>query len=172
MLTDPIDEFMIPSLGEYKGKHFKAADKGDLETDQTDKALRDAASEPFKKLFDYLKTKLTEVGNVRLSTRLKESAACLVAAEGAMGAHMERLMQKMGRGEEMPESKRILELNGDHLAVKALRDLMERAPDDPRIEEYGRLLYDQAVLAEGSMVKDPTAMARRINEMLIKDAAR
>ncbi len=172
LLTDPIDEFVMPSLGEYKGKHFQAADKGDLESDKTDKAIRDAASEPFKKLFEYLKGLLKEVGDVRLSTRLKESAACLVAGEGAMGAHMERLMQRMGRAENMPETKRILELNGDHEAVKALRDLMERAPEDPRIEQYGRLLYDQAVLAEGSTPKDPAAMARRINELLIKDAAR
>ena len=88
-----------------------------------------------------------------------------------MSAHLERLMQRMGRGGEFPETKKILELNGEHPAVVALQQLHERAPDDARVEEYGRLLYDQAVIAEGSKVRDPLAFARRINELLAKDAA-
>src|SRR6202040_3726589 len=120
--------------------------------------------ERFKKVFDHLKSKLTEVSDVRLSSRLKESAACLVAGEGELTAHMERLMQRLGRGDEVGDSKRILELNGEHPAVVALRELYEKTPDDPRIEQYARLFYDQAVIAEGSKVRDPTAFARRINE--------
>jgi molecular chaperone HtpG len=171
LLTDPIDEFTIPSLGEYNGKHFKAADKGTLDGDQADSAKKTETAGKYQKLFDHLKSKLTEVSEVRLSSRLKESAACLVASEGAMSAHLERLMQRMGRGGEFPETKKILELNGEHPAVVALQQLHERAPDDARVEEYGRLLYDQAVIAEGSKVRDPLAFARRINELLAKDAA-
>jgi len=106
------------------------------------------------------------VKEVRLSTRLKESAAILVADEGAMSAHMERLMQRLGRGEEVKPAKRVLELNPDHPAVVALEDLRQRQADDPRVEAYGRLLYDQAVIAEGSRIKDPAAFARRVNELI------
>jgi molecular chaperone HtpG len=81
-------------------------------------------------------------------------------------------MKKLGRGEEVPETKRILELNAGHPAVQALQALHRAAPDDPRVEDYARLLYDQAVIAEGSTVKDPAAMARRINALLARDAGR
>ena len=84
---------------------------------------------------------------------------------------MERLLQRMGQGGEMGLGKRVLELNGEHPVVLALKSLFEKAPDDPRVEGYARLLYDQAVIAEGSKVKDPIAFARRINELLVKDAA-
>jgi molecular chaperone HtpG len=169
LLTDPIDEFALPGLGEYKGKKLRAADRGDVESDKKEKEKRQENQGPYQKLFEFLKGKLPEVGDVRLSGRLKESAACLVADEGAMTAHLERLMHRMGR-EELPASRRVLELNGEHPAVQALRKLYEKAPDDPRLEGYGRLLYDQAVIAEGSKVKDPTALARRINDLLVKDA--
>jgi molecular chaperone HtpG len=101
---------------------------------------------------------------------LKESAAVLVADEGAMSAHMERLMQRMGRGEDMPPAKRVLELNPSHPAVQTLRVLSEANPTDPRVESFGRLLYDQAVMAEGSRVKDPAAFARRVNELIAAQA--
>ena len=72
----------------------------------------------------------------------------------------------------MPAAKRILELNPDHPAVQALRDAARsKDADDPRVEAYGRLLYDQAVIAEGSKVKDPAGFARRINELIAKAAA-
>jgi molecular chaperone HtpG len=164
LLTDPIDEFMLPSLHEYKGKKLQGADRGELPAEQK------TEDEGFKKLFEYLKSKLPEVSAVRLSNRLKESAACLVTGEGEVSAHMERLMQRLGRGEEVGDAKRVLELNGEHPAVVALRELYEKTPDDPRVEQYARLFYDQAVIAEGSKVKDPTAFARRINELLVKDA--
>jgi molecular chaperone HtpG len=169
LLTDPIDEFTVPALGEYKGKRLRAADRGDLD-DKKDEA-KSADAEKYKPLLDHLKGKLAdEVSDVRLSSRLKESAACLVAPEGAMSAHLERLMERMGRGDEATRAKRILELNGKHPAVAALRDLYEKKPDDPRVEGYARLLYDQALLAEGSKVKDPAAFARQVNELLVKDA--
>jgi molecular chaperone HtpG len=79
-------------------------------------------------------------------------------------------MQRMGRADEAAGSRRILELNGEHPAVEAMRDLYEKNAEDPRVESYGRLLYEQAVIAEGSKVKDPTAFARRINDLLVKDA--
>ena len=79
-------------------------------------------------------------------------------------------MQRLGRGDDMPASKRILELNGEHPAVQAVRELFAKNAADPRLEDYARLLYDQAVLAEGSKLKDPLAFARRVNSLLVKDA--
>jgi molecular chaperone HtpG len=167
LLTDPIDEFILPGLPEYKGKHLQAADRGELD-DKKDEQKEEAAK--YEKLFAHLKANIDDVSEVRLSSRLKESASCLVAAEGAMSAHLERLMERMGRGEEGRRPKRVLELNGGHPAVVSLRELFEKKPDDPRVESHGRLLYEQAVLAEGSKLKDPAGFARRINELLVKDA--
>jgi molecular chaperone HtpG len=80
---------------------------------------------------------------------------------------MERLMERMGH--DAGTVKRVLELNGDHPAVQAMLRLHGKSPEDPRLEDYGRLLFDQALLGEGSKVKDPAALARRINQLLVKD---
>jgi molecular chaperone HtpG len=167
LLTDPIDEFVAGALTEYKGKRLKAADKG--EQDQA--AIAEDKKKQFQPLLDYMKERLGEVKEVRLSNRLKASAACLVADEGAVGAHLERLMQRMGKANELPPSKRILEVNADHPAVQAMQRRFVKDAQDARLEIYCRLLYDEAVIAEGSKVKDPLAFAQRINELLVKDAA-
>jgi molecular chaperone HtpG len=167
LLTDPIDEFIVQPLREYKGKKLKAVDKGQLEQAAVDEDKK----KQFKPLLDFMKEKLPELKEVRLSSRLKESAACLVADEGDPSAHMERLVQRMGRGQELPPAKRILEVNADHPAIAALQQVFAKDAKDARLEKYTRLLYDQAVLAEGSKVKDPVALAQRINELLVRDAS-
>ena len=78
-------------------------------------------------------------------------------------------MRQMGRGHELPGSHRILELNADHPAVEAMQQLHATNAADPRLEIYCRLLYDEAVIAEGSKLKDPAGFARRINELMAKD---
>jgi molecular chaperone HtpG len=167
LLGDAIDEFAFSALTEYKGKKLKAADRGQLEANKDEEKKQEDAREQYKSLFEYLKGKLSEVSDVRLSSRLKESAACLVADGAAMTAHMERLMERLGHDSGAP--RRVLELNGEHPAVEALLRLYRRSSEDRRLEEYARLLYDQAVLGEGSKVKDPAALARRINQLLVKD---
>jgi len=87
-----------------------------------------------------------------------------------MGAHMERLMQRLGKDTDVPKSQRILELNPTHPAVQTFRDLLAKDAPDERLEKYGRPLYDQAVMAEGSKMKVPVAFAQRINELIAKDA--
>jgi molecular chaperone HtpG len=168
LLSDPVDEFWTGALPEYKGKHLKAVDRGAIGAAEVAEDKKQA----FQPLMDFMKGKLSEVKDVRLSSRLKESAACLVADEGAMGAHMERLMQRFGRGNQLPESKRILELNADHATVKAIQQLFHKNQADDRLEKYSRLLYDEAVLAEGNKVRDPVAFARYINEVVARDAER
>jgi molecular chaperone HtpG len=160
LLTDPMDEFAIPSLWEYQGKKLQAVDRADAVS--TPKVEGEEQYEP---LFIYLKSKIAEVSNIRLSSRLRESASCLVADTHGMTAHYERLMKRMGRS-EVEEVKRVLELNGNHPVVQALKNLHAQNADDPRIEQFGRLLYEQAVIAEGSKIKDPTGFAKRLNLLM------
>jgi molecular chaperone HtpG len=82
---------------------------------------------------------------------------------------MERLMQRMGRGlGEMPDAKRILELNPEHAVVRKIQQIAEKDALDPRIESYARLLLDQATIAEGSKIADPAGFAKRVNELIEK----
>ena len=169
LLTEPIDEFVFPMLPDYKGKALKSADRHAPELAPEDQKKAEEAGEAFKPLLALVHEKLAGLKEVRLSRRLKESAACLTVDEHAMGAHMERLMQKLGKAEGGP-SPRILELNPEHPAVQGLLRLHAANPADPRIETHARLLHDQALLAEGSRLADPGDFARRINELLVKDA--
>jgi molecular chaperone HtpG len=168
LLTDPIDEFVLPSLTEYKGKKLKAADKSEIE--EAGKSPTEENRKKFASLFEAMKTTIDEVKEIRLSSRLRESAACLVSEEGAIGAHMERLLRRAGHLDAIGDTKRILEINPEHPAVLALKNLYETRPDDPRIASYSRLLYEEAVIAEGSKLKDPVGFARRVNDLLVKDA--
>ena len=172
LLTEPIDEFVLPALTEYKGKHLKAADRSEPELPAEEQKKVEEAAGAFQPLLTTLKEMFSDLKEVRLSKRLKESAACLVADEGALGANMERLLQKMGRADAMGgASPRILELNPEHPAVQGLLKIHLANPGDSRLSLYAHLLYDQAVLAEGSRLSDPSAFARRINELISKDAA-
>ena len=163
LLTDPIDEFLLPSIPDYKGKAFKPVDRADTDLPAVE-PVPDA--DQFQAFLTALKVKLPEVSDVRLSKRLKDSASVLVADREAMTAHYERLMKKLGRVEE--ESKRALELNLTHPVVAGLKSLFDKDPTDPRVESIGRLLYDQAVIAEGSKLKDPAGFARRVNEAIAR----
>jgi molecular chaperone HtpG len=166
LLTDPMDEFLLPSVRDYKGKSLKPVDRADTDVPADEQP---ADAEKFKDFLNALKSHLPEVSDVRLSKRLKESASVLVADRDALTAHYERLMQKMGRSEG--ESKRVLELNGSHPAVAALRDIHQKNANDPRVQSYGRLFYEQAVIAEGSKLKDPAGFAKRVNELIAQTLA-
>jgi molecular chaperone HtpG len=165
LLTDPIDEFAVPQLGEYKGKKLVAADRGEAA------GMGDVPAgtkERFAPLLAALKAKLPEAADVRLTNRLTESAACLVADAHGLSAHMERLMERMGR--DAGGARRVLELNPSHATVEAVRALHEKNGSDPRLDLYARLLYEQAVIAEGSKVNDPVAFAKRVNDLIARDA--
>jgi molecular chaperone HtpG len=166
-LTDAIDEFVAQALTEYKGKKLQAIDKGELAGEPVDEAKK----QRFQPLLDFLRQQLPELKDVRLSRRLRDSAAVLVTEEGALGPHMERLLQRFGRADEIPPSKKILEVNPEHPAVHAIEKTLTKNPKDSRLTDYAVILYEQALVAEGSRVKDPVAFARRINELLVKDAS-
>ncbi|MGA2499590.1 MAG: molecular chaperone HtpG [Tepidisphaeraceae bacterium] len=163
LLTDPVDEYLVTSLSEYKGKKLKAIDRGEAAD-----AVAADEKEKFKPLLESLGKTIGEVKEVRLSARLKESASVLVADEHGVSAHMERLLRRMGRGDEIPGDKRILELNPQHAVVQGLLKLQTQNAADLRVADIGRLLYDQAVIAEGSRVKDPVGFAKRMNELIAK----
>jgi molecular chaperone HtpG len=169
LFTDPtMDEYALHALPEFKGKKLRAADRGELDVAAVDEAKK----KEYQPLLDFLKEKLPEVKEARLTGRLKDSAACLVAEEGAVGPHLERLLRRLDPDRPAPPAQRTLEINPDHPAVQAVRQLFEKDKRDPRLEAYCRLLYDQAVVAEGSKVPDPAAFARRVNELLARDAGR
>jgi molecular chaperone HtpG len=166
LLTDPADEFVIDGLHEYKGKHLKAIDKAGIEP----AAVGEDLKKSLQPLLDYFKEKVNDIADARLTLRLKESAVCLVSDEHAMSASMERLMQRMQRERPLPASKRILEVNPEHPLVQAMAQLLAKDRTDPRLDSHARLLYDQAVLLEGSKIKDPLAFAQRLNALLLTDA--
>ena len=104
------------------------------------------------------------VGEVRLSKRLRDSAACLVREEGDLSPQMAQILRQAGR--EIPDSKPILELNGGHALLAKLKERVATEPTDPRIAEYAELLYAQALLAEGGRLQDPAAFSQRLGELM------
>jgi molecular chaperone HtpG len=106
---------------------------------------------------------------VRLSGRLKESAAVLVVDEGQLSPQMQALLQSMGR-ENLPRVERILEINPAHPTIEAVLALFEKNSADERLINYARLLYDQATITEGTKLADPLAFAARVNDLIAKDA--
>ena len=168
LMDEPVDPFFADALGTYKGKTLKAVDKGDLEDADDGDSITEETETSFEKLLAALSEELGEVKSVRLSKRLKESAACLVAEEGEMNAQMERLMKQFGGAAGAPPTLRILELNPEHAAVKVLLSLYNDTPDSEDVSELGRLFLDQATIAEGSRIKDPSAFAKRINTLIAR----
>ena len=166
LFTDPIDEFLIDSLGEYQGKRLKAIDRGQVDSDSSDEKIKTRTTE-LKSLLELIKAKISGLKEVRYTSRLKDSAACLVADEHGMSAHMERLMKRVGKSEEGQSAPRILELNPDHALVQAMEKLYQKNPADDRVQEIAAVLHDQAVIAEGSRVSDPAAFAKRVNALLV-----
>ncbi|MHC4870262.1 MAG: molecular chaperone HtpG [Planctomycetota bacterium] len=167
LMTDPIDEWALQSVPEYKEKRFKSIDKGEAPQTEEEKAKSEEQKGELKDMLSCIKEKLgDEVKEVRISTRLKESAAVLVSDDSDLSANMERIMKSVGKQGDAFNTKRILEINPDHESVKSIQNLFEKDKDS--IADYAWLLYDQALVAEGSQIKDPSAFAKRINSLLTK----
>ncbi|NLE01699.1 MAG: molecular chaperone HtpG [Fibrobacter sp.] len=169
-LVDPIDEFIVHDIYNFEGKQLKSITQGDLDLGELDKEEQSAkkkAESVFKKLSERIKNILSDsVSEVRVTTRLKDSPACLVADSNGMGAHMEKLMKAMGQ--EVPVSKRILEINPEHPILQNMNALYSKEPKAPELEDWVKLLYEQALIAEGQMVPDPLAYSKRVNNLLQK----
>jgi molecular chaperone HtpG len=168
--VDAIDQWVVDNLREFEGKKLAAVDKGSLElgTDEEKAAAKtklDAAAGDYQALTAYIKERLKdEVSEVRLSPRLTESVCCLVADEHAMGASMERLMRAMNQ--DVPKQLRMLELNPEHALLKRMKAMFEADKENPKLADYVELLYGQALLGEGSALKNPQRFTRLVADLM------
>ncbi len=168
IMLDEVDDFIMGGL-EYKGKHLKSVTRGDIKLDKTDESDRKKAAEKYEKILAFIKDSLKEdIKDVRMSSRLKDSACCLVGDEGDIDPQMEKIFKAMGQ--EVPVHKRILEINPLHPVIEAMQSIPEKDSGNPVLSEYARLLYDQAVLLEGSKPKDPSAFAKSIAKLMADNA--
>ncbi len=163
LLSDPVDEWVVDALREYRGKPLTSAMRADLSLGD-DEPAAEAPPEraPF---FERIKGLLGDkVREVRASKRLTDSPVCLVLPPGALPPAMERVLRASGR--PVPPAARILEVNPSHPLVEHMAALAAREPDSPKLGEWVELLYDQALLLEGGTIDDPARFARRINDLL------
>ncbi|OGT38502.1 MAG: molecular chaperone HtpG [Gammaproteobacteria bacterium RIFCSPHIGHO2_12_FULL_38_14] len=171
LLSDRIDEWLVGHLAEFEGKPLQSVAKGDLQLDeimtesekanQTDEQKKDEkqlqAFDPLlKKMQSILEDKVKEV---RLSHRLTSSPACLVRDQNALGPQMERLLKAAGQA--VMEAKPVFELNPEHTIIRQMNSEM----DEERFKEWTELLYEQALLAEGSTLPDPAIFVQRMNKI-------
>jgi len=179
LLTDPIDEFWIPAVGEARGKPFKSvtrggADLGKIKGEETPEAGKEAAGKPsdgeLSALVALLKTTLGDtVKDVRVSERLTDSAVCLVADDGDMDIHLERLLKQ--HKQLQAAAKRILEVNPTHPLIKRLAERVAASGSAAGLEDAAWLLLDQARIVEGEPLPDPLAFSRRLASFVEKGLA-
>lgn len=164
---DPVDEWVAQHLTEFDGRKLIDAAKGagDLLDADAKQALAAKAKE-LEPFLGFAKETLTDVGEVRLSGRLADSPACLVADEHGISAQMEQMMRRMGQS--VPEQKRILELNPAHPLVQRISALHADTANRPQVADALHLLRDQASLAAGGTVSDGAATAKRLQALLSK----
>jgi molecular chaperone HtpG len=169
-LVDPIDEWVIGGINNYEGKPLKPVNRGDLDLGPLGKEeaeKQEAAKSELRGLSGRIKEILADlVEDVRVTSRLKDSPACLVAGANAAGAHIEKIMKAMGQ--EVPAAKRVLEINAEHPIIVNINARNAENPAAPELEDWVRLLYDGALIAEGRPAEDPAAYSKRVNAMLAK----
>ncbi|HET8869515.1 MAG TPA: molecular chaperone HtpG [Aquabacterium sp.] len=163
LLTDRVDEWLLSHLYEFEGHSLQSVAKGAVDLgklqDEAEKKEAEQAAESFKPVLERLQSVLAErAKEVRVTTRLVDSPACLVVDEHDVSAHLARLLKQAGQ--EAPNAKPILEVNPNHALVKKL-DTTER------FDDLAHILFDQAVLAEGGNLEDPAAYVRRVNSILV-----
>jgi molecular chaperone HtpG len=166
LLTDRVDEWMLSHLYEFDGHSLTSVAKGAVDLgqlqDEEEKKQAEAAAEAAKPLVERLKKSLAErAKDVRVTTRLVDSPACIVADEGDMSGHLARMLK--AAGQDAPKSLPILEINTEHALVKKL----DSAEGSERFDDLANIVFDQAVLAEGGVLEDPAAYVRRVNALLV-----
>lgn len=163
LLVDRVDEWMLAHLFEFDGKPLQSVAKGAVDLgklqDEEEKKKTEQAAEAFKPLLDKLKETLKDrAKDVRVTTRLVDSPACLVVDEGDISGHLARLLKQAGQ--DAPKGKPILEVNAEHALVK-------RLDGSAHFDDLAHILFDQALLAEGGQLEDPAAYVRRVNALLV-----
>jgi molecular chaperone HtpG len=163
LLTDRVDEWMLSHLFEFDGHPLQSVAKGGIDLgklqDEEEKKQAEATAETFKPMLERLKTALKDrAKDVRTTTRLVDSPACIVVDEGDMSSHLARLLKQSGQ--QAPATRPILEVNPEHALVKRLEG-------DARFDDLAQILFDQALLAEGGQLEDPAAYVQRVNRLLV-----
>ncbi len=169
LLSERVDEWLLGYLTEFDGKALQSVAKGGLDLgkleDEAEKQEQEKQAGEYKDLTEKMKTSLGErVKDVRVTHRLTDSPACLVADEYDMNANLARIMKSMGQ--KMPDSKPILEINPTHPVVQRLKY------EEKQFDDWSAVLFDQALLAEGGQLEDPAAFVRRINQLMLEMGAR
>ena len=166
LLTDRVDEWFVSHLMEFDGKHFQDVtrgelDLGDLDTEE-DKKQQQEQDKKAEPLLDRLKKSLGDkVAEVRTTSRLTESPACLSIAEHDMGAQMRKLMEAAGQA--IPETRPNFEINPSHPLIEKL----DKEADEDRFNDLASILFDQASLAEGGQLDDPASYIHKLNKLLL-----
>lgn len=166
LLSDRVDDWLMNHLREFDGKQFQDVARGALELagdSDEEKEVQEALVKESEALIERV-TKVLEskVSEVRATARLTDSAACLVVGEFDMGSQMRRIME--AAGQDMPESKPILEINPSH----PLAEMLDQEPDEDRFESLANIIFDQATLVEGGQLDDPADYVSRMNKLLVE----
>ena len=166
LLSDRIDEWLVSHLHEFEGKPLQSVAKGELDlgklADEEDKKEQEKDAGEYKDLVDKIKKALGDgVQDVRTTTRLTESPACLVSEQFGMGANLERLLK--AAGQKVPSSKPILEINPRHPLLQRLKYEAE----GQRFDDWCHVLFDQALLSEGGQLEDPASFVKRLNQLML-----
>jgi molecular chaperone HtpG len=167
LMTDPIDEWAAESLRTFEGKNLVSVMRAELKLgDGGDEAKRKADAEIMRPLLDRIRSVLgARVTVVRASDRLTDSPCCLAVSGGGPSGYVERLLREAGR--EVPKTSRIFEVNLEHPIMRGLQALVARGDAEaPRVADWIEILYDQALVAEGAPIEDPSSFARRITSLL------
>lgn len=169
LLTDPVDEVWVDAVGEFEGKQLRSVAKGEIDLDvrggEQEDSAGDEQDESYAGLLEWMKEQLgEEVKDVRLSTRLTVSPACVVSDAHDLTPALENMYRAMGQ--EVPVTKRILELNPAHALVRGLRQAYTEQEDRAELAETAQLLHGLAVLAEGGQPKEPARFVKLVAERL------
>jgi molecular chaperone HtpG len=161
LMTDPIDEWVTQGLTEYDGKKLKSAEKGDLDLDQVDEAKKGQ----YETLFKHIRAKLEDtIKEVRPSTRLTDSVACLSGNTYDMSGYMEKILKSAGQ--KTPDNKRVLELNMAHPVMEKIHGMFEADKNDAKLDDYIHLLLDLAVIGEGGKLDDPAKFSKLVGDLM------
>jgi molecular chaperone HtpG len=163
LMADRVDEWALNYLHEFEGTPLQSVAKGAVDLgklqDESEKKAAEHAAEAFKPVLEKLKATLKDKAqDVRVTTRLVDSPACLVATDGGMSTQLARMLKQAGQ--KVPDTKPVLEVNAEHPLVKKL-------DGSPHFDDLANILFDQALLAEGGVPEDPAAYVKRVNSLLV-----
>ena len=166
LMADRVDEWVMQHLTEFETKPLQSVAKGRLELgkleDEAEKKAQEKEESDSKPLLERIKKSLGDtVKDVRVTLRLTDSPACLVADEHDMGANFARMMK--AAGQNVPSSKPILEINPHHPLVARLKD----ESDEDQFTDLAKVIFDQSMLAEGGQLEDPAGFVKRLNQLML-----